>query len=530
MPNEYFKTISPALDAYAVPDYGNAAAGQGETSVPWTDRLILGLLMLAVLGVSLFFLSKQSLRLDEAQSIWQASHTAQGVLHTIAEDVTLPLYPLLLHFWIFMFGDGVGMLRLMSLLFFLATIPAIYFLGLLAYDRRVGLAAAAFTAVSPFLNWYGNEIRTYSLMVLLAVLNHFYFLSVYKRSRAASGAKQAAWWLGYALTGLLGVYTHYLFWFLLLSQALFFLFYRRRFPAGTFWGLALTAIALLAALAPWAYYVFVLIKQISNSEPMLLRPHLIDLFNVFSQFLFGFQDDHLNTLIIALWPLAVVMAFLSLRKKIKIPPESVYFFIATFFPILAIFALSVTVRPIFLSRYLIFSVPSLYLFLIWLISTYPKFLKHAAEWAVIAGMAIMLAVQIYKPDTPVKEDYRGVSAYLSQNTNPQDIVVISSPFTIYPIEYYYAGTANMVTLPIWDRAAVGAIPPFSQQELLSDAGQIQMAHQKAYLVLSYDQGYQKNIKDYFDSHFPLLSRQNFSPGLNVYVYDLQNKYGAGKKS
>lgn len=45
--------------------------------------------------------------------------------------------------------------------------------------------------------------------------------------------------------------------------------------------------------------------------------------------------------------------------------------------------------------------------------------------------------------------------------------------------------------------------------------------QNVYLLLSYDQGYEKNIKDYFDSHFQQISSQQFSHDLNLYVYRLR---------
>src|SRR5581483_11096660 len=169
----YTKTI--ALDS-ATP----AATEETTPFFSLKEKTFLGLIMLGVMAVSLFFLSKQSLRLDEAQSLWQSSRSPYGILYVIAQDVHVPLYLILLHFWQFLFGNQVAIARLLSLLFFLASIPALYALGKLAYSAKIGWIATLLAALSPFLNWYGNEIRMYSMMVFFGLLSHYYFLSLFK--------------------------------------------------------------------------------------------------------------------------------------------------------------------------------------------------------------------------------------------------------------------------------------------------------------------------------------------------------------
>src|SRR3990167_4015958 len=209
---------------------------------------VILLLMAMAAGFSLIFFSNQSLRLDEAQSLWQTSRSPAQIVSLIAEDVHVPLYHLLLHFWRRGFGegDGVGAGRLLSLLLFLATIPSIYLLGKLAYGKRVGIFVALLTAASPFLNWYGNEIRTYK------------------------DPRNYVWW-GYALTALIGVFTHYFFGLILPAQAAFFLFYHRLFQRGTFRKLAGTALLIGVLFLPWAWFVWSR-NSAADSNPLLPPP------------------------------------------------------------------------------------------------------------------------------------------------------------------------------------------------------------------------------------------------------------------
>jgi uncharacterized membrane protein len=476
---------------------------------------ILGLLMVGVILFSVLFLSGQSLRLDEAQSLWQSSHSPAGVLKVVASDVHVPLHHLLLHMWQKWFGNDVSLARDFSLVFFVLTIPAVYLLGNLSFSRSVALFATIMVAVSPFLNWYGSEIRMYSLLTLLTVLNQYFFVLIFKKRPI-----RPATWLGYALTAILGTFTHYFFSLILMVQVLFFLTHRRLFSPDAFKKLILIALVLLAFLGPWLNYV-VSLRALGNSQPNLSPPTTINLFNSFSQFVFGFQDDHVNTLIVSLWPLSVLLAFLALRKRSTIAPDARYFLLAAIVPVVVAFCVSVLLMPLFVTRYLIVTVPSLYLFLGWVISTYPRPLRNPIKAIIISVMCLMLIQQAWSASTPVKENFREATAYLNVNAGPRDVIAVSAPFTIYPVVYYYKGSAQVTTLPIWNRFDVGSIPPFDPKTLPAQVDALKGDHQNLWLLLSYDQGYQEELRLYFDGHYKRIAEFDFSPGLTLYQYKLR---------
>jgi mannosyltransferase len=139
----------------------------------------------------------------------------------------------------------------------------------------------------------------------------------------------------------------------------------------------------------------------------------------------------------------------------------------------------------------------------------------------VAVMVAMLMLEIISPTAPVKEDYRGAAEYLAAHAGPQDIILLSAPFTVYPVEYYYRGSAPLATLPIWDRYKYGPIPAFSPERLSQDVESQIEAHQYAWVLLSYDQGYQEDIRQYFEQSFERVSETHFSPGLDLYQYKLR---------
>jgi mannosyltransferase len=478
------------------------------------------LALIAFIGtVSYVGFMKQSLRLDESQSLWQSSHSPGMVLRIIAGDVHVPLYGLLLHFWQLEFGNGVTAARLLSLIFYMATIPATYLLARKIFNWGTSIFATILIATSPFLNWYGNETRMYSMLTFVTVINQLFFIQILQHTGSTQSSREGnvLHWIGYCASALIGMYTHYFFAFVLVSQALFFFAQKKQFPANTFRKLVIVAVIVLLAFAPWLWFVKHL-GLAANTQPHLTQPTSIDLFNTFSQFLFGFQDDHLNTILVSLWPLTILFGFLALRKNKKVPPEVMYFFTSAFIPILGAFFLSIFIKPFYLSRYLILAAPSLYLFIAWILSVYPKRLQLSFQVILISFMIAMLGVQVVNAATPVKENYRQATDYLNNHATSNDIIIISSPFTIYPIEYYYTGPAAITTLPIWNNFVSGAIPNFSPEKLPSEIDKIKTDHEVLYLALSYDQGYEQEIKNYFDTHFQKISEEHFSKDLNLYVY------------
>ncbi len=190
-------------------------------------------------------------------------------------------------------------------------------------------------------------------------------------------------------------------------------------------------------------------------------------------------------------------------------------------PIAAAFVVSVTLRPLFVSRYLILTIPSMYLFISWIFSTYPKGLQKAIKAVLIFAMLAGLTVEIINPSTPTKENYLGATNYITQHASAQDILILSAPFTVYPVEYYYRGPTDITTLPIWNRYQSGAIPPFIESELAQQVETLKGSHEKAWVLLSYDQGYEEKIRLYFETHFQRLDYKEFSQGLKMYEYRLR---------
>lgn len=476
-----------------------------------TTTALVALMAIAA-AISLTYFTNSSLRLDEAQSLWQTSHSTRGLLKVLAEDVHVPLYHLILRYLQSPFGSSLGVARLFSLGCFITTIPMVYLLGKRGFNHRTGLIAAVLVSISPFMVWYGSEARMYAMLALVTVINQYFFIGI-----AQNRSRQ--WW-AYALSAVIGIYTHYFFAFVLLTQGMFYLLKRKDFPEGSFIRFSATAVFVAASFAPWLVYVRSL-GLANSTQPRLGAPSTIDVFNTFAQFLFGFQVDSVNTIIVSLWPLMVLLVLLAVQNRKSLPLAGKYFTLATFLPIVGAFGLSLVIKPLYLSRYLIVALPSMAFLVVWLLSTYPRRIAWSVGSLLFAAIIFSSRLQITSAATPVKENYRQASEYLEQNSSARDVIIISAPFTIYPIEYYYGGQASLTTLPIWNRYQDEPLPQFKEDELAAQADKLLGNHQQAWVLLSYDQGYRETIRAYFENKYQRVGRRKFSPDLELYVYQLR---------
>ena len=87
---------------------------------------------------------------------------------------------------------------------------------------------------------------------------------------------------------------------------------------------------------------------------------------------------------------------------------------------------------------------------------------------------------------------------------------------VYPFDYYYDGSARVETLPVWDRQ--GAMPPFDAAQLPRDVEALSEGHQYLYVLLSYDQGYEEQVFQYFERRFERTASSSPSPGMRLLVY------------
>jgi mannosyltransferase len=108
--------------------------------------------------------------IDEGISVGVAHFPFTEIPSALRLDGNPPVYYLLLNVWLSLFGDSVAAAHTLSTLFALLTIPATYLLTRRPLGTRVALGATAVAATLPYLTYFGQETRMYSLVAFLSVL------------------------------------------------------------------------------------------------------------------------------------------------------------------------------------------------------------------------------------------------------------------------------------------------------------------------------------------------------------------------
>ena len=108
--------------------------------------------------------------IDEGLSVGISSFAFTDIPATLRLDGSPPLYYLMLHVWMALFGTSEAATHVLSLIFALAAIPVGLWAGWSLFGPRTGWFVAGLFALNPFLTTYSHETRMYSLMVLLALV------------------------------------------------------------------------------------------------------------------------------------------------------------------------------------------------------------------------------------------------------------------------------------------------------------------------------------------------------------------------
>ena len=128
----------------------------------------VAVLLVVVSGVVLRFITASPLWLDEALSV----HIADGDLplaEALRRDGHPGLYYLLLGWWLEWFGGSEGAARVLSGVFGVLTLPALW-CAARRHGRVIATTTLCIAASSPYLIRYSTEARMYALVVLLVTL------------------------------------------------------------------------------------------------------------------------------------------------------------------------------------------------------------------------------------------------------------------------------------------------------------------------------------------------------------------------
>ena len=266
-------TVTEAVQRRALPRAGAIATSWAGTAV----------LLALLVAVSLFARTRAidgPFWIDEGLSVGIASFPLAEIPGVLRQDGSPPLYYVLLHVWIDLFGSSEAAVHALSVVFALLTIPAALWAGWTLFGRPAGWIAALLAALNPFLTIYAQETRMYSLLILLSIVatGTFVHAFVFRRRRYVAV---------FALVLAVMLYTHNWALFYIVGSAVALAFVVR--ASGERRGvLGDAAIAYGAAAALYAPWVPTLVFQaLHTGAPWSKPPTPLDIVGAMSAVLSG---------------------------------------------------------------------------------------------------------------------------------------------------------------------------------------------------------------------------------------------------
>jgi len=183
------------------------------TAVLKNRSIIVFTFLVAGFALRIYALGHESLWLDEAYTRQFAN---LDLFHVFAnQENNPPLYFLIMHWWIMLFGDSEFSLRLPSVIFGCLAVIMIYRVGKNMFNEDTGVLGCILLTLSAFHIAFSREARTFSLTVLLTLLSVYFLIKILQKN---SGKMYFA---SYLLFSCLLMYSHIYGIFIIISQNIF---------------------------------------------------------------------------------------------------------------------------------------------------------------------------------------------------------------------------------------------------------------------------------------------------------------------
>jgi uncharacterized membrane protein len=382
--------------------------------------LILGAIVVLSALFRLLLLQEKSLWHDEAFSAWVARLDWPDFIKVLSEDVNMSLYYLLLRVWLGL-GESEFVLRSLSVIFAVATVPVLYALATDLFGRSVGMIGALLLAVNAYHIHYSQEARAYSLVVFLVTTSSLFFIR---------GIKQPArlHWAGYILATVFGIYTHLFAALVVIAHCISLVFLpRRQVPwKRLVWSMAITGLLILPLIV-------LIVTGDAQQLSWIPEAGLFTVLRVFSA-LSGAGGPAL----LAAYFICCLIALLEARKAWSFSGSASllwhYGFLLTglFTPVLLALTIS-ALTQVFSLRYFIICVP----FMTLLAAAGISRVHHRWLFVGIMVTIVSLAIRGISVDySSPKEDWRAVAEYVVSESRSGDTILLYPASGRIPFDYY----------------------------------------------------------------------------------------------
>ncbi len=372
---------------------------------------------------------------------------SQQDIHLLFESACLfrPLYFFTLKIWTTLLGYGEFSARLLSVLFSVASIWPLYLISKKVTTRQTSVLIILLFSLSPYRVIISQQIRNYSLFVLLSLLSVYFFLQIVTLSQKRP-------YLSYFASTLLFIYTHPYALFLILTQNIYFLWgHRNTLRKISLW-LKGQCVLLISALPLLALYRMDSVKSQFGSIPVFqqtLKPllHTFEAYSYGGPFIGQGGTSSIITaplltverLMMSLFFICAGFSLLKVKKTQTSPDRELMFIIVwAFFPLLLVYSLSFAMPALYQTRYVLFSFPP---FIILYCTGLARFshtvVKRIVLFLLCVTMLLFLPGYFHGKTQDQFYSWREAAHHVKKNIEENDGLLFMPSEQMVPFWYYY---------------------------------------------------------------------------------------------
>ncbi|MFQ5614521.1 MAG: glycosyltransferase family 39 protein [Anaerolineae bacterium] len=461
-------------------------------------------------------LSFQSLWRDEVDAIRFSNESLPELLRGMARaGHNGPLYFLILRGWRALTGDTEFALRFFSAAWGVLMVPLVYVVARrLRLSRGASSATSLLVATAPYLIWYSQEAKMYTLLAGLVLLALAAYLTALRGG-------SAGWWVIFTVAASLSLYTHILATLALVVYGLLAPIYwlLERPDPKPIKGWSLSIACLTLPYVPLAIWQFPLLRQalqngLDTGHRFYPLPDqvrlLLGLYNrgvVYPPF------EPSATILSLFLLLAGLFLGTGSRRRSGVMWRRSVLLVWLGLPVLLAFFVSRR-APVFEDRYLIYIAPAYYMLIALGVLGTRRYSRPLALGCLGAFIAINLWGVWRQATLPIKADFRAAAAFIEERVlaEARPAVMLQIPYLQYTFDYYFQPEFKLVE-GIWTND--GRSPDAVAAEMQTRLDDVE----HVWLVVSEEEMWDRRglTRGWLEEHARLVEEAHFRR-VDVYQY------------
>lgn len=407
---------------------------------------ILLLVLCMGLALRLFDLTRKSLWWDEACSLSFAGYSWQDVFSH--RYMAKPAYFFLLKPWVALFGNSEFSARFLAVIFGVLSILLIYKVAKELFDRETGLLSALFLSLSPYHIYFSQQVRNYTLFLLLGLLSMLIFIKILKKEKL----------ILYILLVLVNILVIYALPFgvsIVIIQNIFFMILHKRMKAKKWWIISQFIIAI--SIFP-LLLLFINDPLFPGGNDIFTIPQpnfrsLVETFEVFSYggprqghggIGFGTNPSRLiiPRILTAFLFCLFIFGLLTRQKTdqdkfslLNCNSKNIFLALWVLFPVFGTYFLSIFVQHIYATRFFIVASVAFYIIIAKVILRIRDKRSRIRVISIIIIFSLFSLAVLYRPGS--ENDWRKIAVYVRAGLKEKDTVLLVPLEQVVPFWYYY---------------------------------------------------------------------------------------------